>query len=216
MTRRLDTLSAWDSGLRSNLRTTTDPREFWDNSSHLQSQRSEWFLSAHRLTVKTGSMVERRRYQLGEGNEATVNTQFSQKKACFHQAPQSPEKTSVSWKGWVERGGGMTTSSAETIILMWVRRKVQCIINRKERQNGKEENISIKKYIWIHSLICDDAAKKLPWSIKGAIRWIINDFSFFPQTLWCVLASNFRGNHIRRLCALLVSKVIKLSELHDG
>lgn len=77
-----------------------------------------------------------------QGNEVTVNTQFSQRRIAFI-------THLILWRKQVSserlsRQGGMTTYSAKISILLWVKRKKQQTVNRKETKKNTE-NINKKK-----------------------------------------------------------------------
>lgn len=117
----------------------------------------------------------------------------------------------------------MTTSFAETIILMWWRERNSKNKWNRERRSRKKKTYQSRRPMKIHLVVlCDEAAKQM-LTINGAIPWYVSDWcdmAFF-LTLWCFLAPNFCGmtaitftSSTLFLCP--ISFTIKLSEKHEA
>lgn len=120
----------------------------------------------HTGATKTGVMGSIGVINSREGNEVTVDSQFSKRKLAFI-------RHLILWSKQVSCArlstGDMTTSFAGTIILMWRRERNSKNKNIKKKREEVEENISIKRANEIHLVLCDEAAKEM-LTINGAIR----------------------------------------------
>lgn len=167
---------------------------------HPHSPGSERFLSAHSCSHYKDRCDGNASVINSQGNEVTVDSQFSRRKLAFitHR---------ILWSKQASRerlSRRMTTSFAETVILMWMKRrkKIQQIINgEKITQGGTDQS---KKSQWIHLLLISDDAAKQILSLKEAVPWHVNNgwdvalfsalWGFSPPDIWGVTAITFTGS----------------------
>lgn len=167
-------------------------------------------------TIKTGVMGSVAVINSREGNEVTVDSQFSKRKLAFitHLILWSKQVSCARLST-----GDMTTSFAETIILMWWRERNSK--NKKRREGGRRKHINQEGH-W-NSPCCimwwsSRGNANYKWGHPVICRWLV--WCGFFSTLWCFLAPNFCGMTAITLTgsALLlcpISFTIKLSEKHE-
>lgn len=171
-------------------------------------------------TIKTGVMGNATVINSREGNEVTVDSQFSQRKLAFitHLILRSKQVSCAR----LSRGIWQLLLQKPSSWCRWKEGNSKNKLNRGRRKK-EEENISITKANEIHLAVLYDEAAKQMLTINGAIRWYISDccnVAFF-SSLWCFLAANFCGvtaiTFTRSplfLCP--ISFAIKLSEKHEA